>query len=391
MQLICLFFGFALLAGQLNRAIYRLAWNARPIGPWSKPHPNAPPRHWTDFLPIMGWFGLERERSIHGTWFWVRPMLLELVFPMAMCVLYEYEIQGALHPQQPLHAGLLREIHFEYTSHAILFSLMLVATFIDLDEKTIPDAITITGTVAGLLMALVWPESLLPDGIRTLWLTAPTAWQPVLEGPRGLWIGLVVVAGWCVALAPRTVYFRRGWYKGLQFLCASLWRGDGKLFMFSLWLAVSLLSMAGWWWGGDHWRGLLTALVGLAAGGFLVWSIRVAASTALGKEALGFGDVTLMAMVGSFTGWQPSILIFFMAPFAGVVIALIQFIVSRRHDIAYGPYLCLAATVAVLIWPRLWSHWGFAFGLGGVIPVVLMMCILLMAVMLRGYRKLTSP
>ncbi len=390
MQLVCLFLGFMFLAGQLNHAIYRLAWNARPIGPWTKPHPEAPPRRWSDFLPIMGWFGLERERRIHGTWFWLRPMLIELVFPMAMCLLYQYELDGALHPGDKLSPALLQEIRVEFVSHVILLSLMLVATFVDLDEKTIPDAITITGTLAGLIMASAWPESLLPDGRQTLWLTAPRPWQPALSGPQGLGLGLGVIAAWCVALAPRTVYFRRGAVKGLQFLLASIWRGGGKTVLATLGVLCSLLTVAVWRVGGDRWQGLLTSLVGLAAGGALVWSIRVAASTALRKEALGFGDVTLMAMIGSFAGWQASILIFFMAPFAGVVIAVAQFMVSRRHDIAYGPYLCLAAAFAVLVWPGLWSHWGFAFGLGWMIPALLLICILLMAIMLLGYRKFTG-
>ena len=41
-------------------------------------------------------------------------------------------------------------------------ALMLVATFIDFDEKTIPDEITIPGTLLGLLFAALWPDSHLP-------------------------------------------------------------------------------------------------------------------------------------------------------------------------------------------------------------------------------------
>ncbi len=53
-----------LLAGsQVNRAIYRLAWEPRSIGPWSPPAEGAAGRHWSDYLPVIGWLGLRT-----GTW-----------------------------------------------------------------------------------------------------------------------------------------------------------------------------------------------------------------------------------------------------------------------------------------------------------------------------------
>ena len=39
---------------------------------------------------------------------------------------------------------------------------MLAASFIDIDEKIIPDEITVTGTLLGLLIATIVPMSLLP-------------------------------------------------------------------------------------------------------------------------------------------------------------------------------------------------------------------------------------
>ena len=68
----------AIVGGQLNRGIYRLAWYRRSIGPWSMPDPDAPPRRLLDRVPILGWLSLRRESSIHGAAFWVRPLLIEL-------------------------------------------------------------------------------------------------------------------------------------------------------------------------------------------------------------------------------------------------------------------------------------------------------------------------
>jgi leader peptidase (prepilin peptidase)/N-methyltransferase len=376
-----------IVASQINRSIYRLAWNPRPIGPWSKPHKHAPPRKWYDRLPFIGWLTLEREAKIHGTWFWIRPLLIEVAFPLGMCALYLWETEGGLRGGALVGAG---ELHAEYWSHYLLLTLLTVATFIDIDEKTIPDAITIPGTLAGLILATCLPNSLLPDGPSTLWLTAPNQWQLWLHGPSGLLIGLLSFAGWCYALLPRTIWFRSGLVRGVRYLLASSVRHPLSKMIAGLWLVGSAAIVGVWFVAGTAWQGLLTSLVGIAAGGALVWSIRVAASASLGKEALGFGDVTLMGMIGSFFCWQTSILVFFVAPFAGVLIALAQFVFTRRPEIAFGPFLCAAALFVLLRWHAIWLQWGPAFSLGWLIPVILIGCVFLMSIMLLAWRGISG-
>jgi leader peptidase (prepilin peptidase)/N-methyltransferase len=70
-------------------------------------------------------------------------------------------------------------------------------------------------------------------------------------------------------------------------------------------------------------------------------------------ESMGGGDVKLLAMIGAFLGWQKAVLTFFMAPFFGLVIALINLIVKKDHLIPYGPFLSLAAIVSLLWGDRL--------------------------------------
>src|SRR3954453_19736174 len=97
------------------------------------------------------------------------------------------------------------------------------------------------------------------------------------------------------------------------------------------------------WFGNASWAGLLTALIGLVGSGGLVWAVRLVGTAALRREAMGFGDVTLMMMIGTFLGWQACIILFFISPLPAVVIGIMQFI-SRRDDvIPFGPFLCLAA------------------------------------------------
>ena len=57
---------------------------------------------------------------------------------------------------------------------------------------------------------------------------------------------------------------------------------------------------------------LLTALIGLVGSGGIVWAVRLIGTAALRREAMGFGDVTLMMMVGTFLGWQACLIAFFL-------------------------------------------------------------------------------
>ena len=57
----------------------------------------------------------------------------------------------------------------------------------------------------------------------------------------------------------------------------------------------------------QHLHGLVWSLCGLLTGAGLMWAARIGAHVILGMPAIGLGDVTLMAMIGAFMGWQPTL------------------------------------------------------------------------------------
>lgn len=94
------------------------------------------------------------------------------------------------------------------------------------------------------------------------------------------------------------------------------------------------------------------SLLGMLIGGGLVWFIRIGGTLLFGKDAMGLGDVHLMAAVGAVLGWITPTLAFFIAPFFGIgwTLATIAFssILKRRGTaLPYGPHLA-AATLFVL-------------------------------------------
>jgi leader peptidase (prepilin peptidase)/N-methyltransferase len=96
----------------------------------------------------------------------------------------------------------------------------------------------------------------------------------------------------------------------------------------------------------------------------------------------------LMAMIGAFLGWQTCLIVFFIAPFAGLVVGVLQVILVRDSRIPYGPFLCLGAVVTIVFWARIWDRTWDIFALGWLVPLFVLFCLALMAVMLGLWRSI---
>jgi len=97
-----------------------------------------------------------------------------------------------------------------------------------------------------------------------------------------------------------------------------------------------------------HLIGAGASLFGLLIGGLCIWGTRILGTLAFGKEAMGMGDVHILAAVGAVTGWITPTIAFFVAPFIGLVWAMFVFLTRRQRELPYGPWLA-AATLAVMI------------------------------------------
>ncbi|MCS7304198.1 MAG: A24 family peptidase [Thermoguttaceae bacterium] len=422
-----------LAAGSLaNWAIYRWAWNSRPISPWSDlPEPTLP-RRWTDRIPVLGWIGLRRESKLWGPGFWIRPMVLELLAGGGLAWLYWWEVCGTrlLPPSESGPAACPQLLHMQFLAHALLCWLMLVASMIDLDERLIPDTITVPGTLLGLLLAVGYPavfprvvDIQLVESAEASFGRGDIRWHPgplQLSSPywAGQWpgwlrpypqLGGLGVAFtcwwlWCVGLMPRTWYTRHGIWRAIVLCWARLWRHPATYRILVVGAAGSLAIGTVWFWAGQgpwldqpegaqptspafRWVSLLSSLVGLAGAGLLVWLVRIIATNVLRKEAMGFGDVTLLAMIGAFLGWQPCLIIFLLAPFFGLIFGLFRFLLHSEQEIPYGPFLCLATLLVLIHWQSVWTKAQSYFLLGWWIPTIVALCLALLAGMLMLIQK----
>ncbi len=398
-----------------NWAIYQCGYfQTRPFSPLGPRDPLASPRRWWDYLPVFGWLALRRDETVHGRLFWLRPFLIECCMAFSAVAYYEWlERGGILGFQGNAKAA---EIDIWFAAHLLLFTLLTIATFIDFDERTIPDWITIPGTIAGLVFAISAPGVRLPEfaliangnNYQALTFVSPDDLASVFwfRDWRGLVSGWLIVWIWVFALLPKTIEWRWGIGRGLKYMLASIRRPrhrrtcsvrtrERSPFGFT-WLLIgvgvglSILVLVGRLIEGETWNSLMGSLLGLAFAGAMVWAVRIVAGYALQQEAMGFGDVTLMAMIGTFVGWQASLLVFALAPFAALVIALSQYVLSRNRELAFGPYLALAAVFLIVAWHWVWHAWARngLFQNIQLLLIVLAVALVLFGLMLVGVRGL---
>lgn len=92
---------------------------------------------------------------------------------------------------------------------------------------------------------------------------------------------------------------------------------------------------------------LVNSVLGILAGGLSMFLMGAAGEFLFKKEALGGGDVKLMAMIGAFLGWKMVLLTFFLAPVTGAGVGIFMKLRFGKEIIPYGPYLALGALVSL--------------------------------------------
>jgi prepilin signal peptidase PulO-like enzyme (type II secretory pathway) len=321
---------------------------------------------------------------------------VEVVVVVAGMALWWWEVMLRAQVPTGISTVLAAELATRCAAHAILFLFLAAAAWVDLRHRVIPDAITVPGVLAGLVWNTVFPFTLLP--IATLVersFAPPEVRSDVLSIAGGLaGSGL---PGWFSSLsglAVAALLLAVWWWVGTspddgQSSPARVWWMPGSRLL----AAISGLGclVAAWIAGGDHWAGFVTAIVGLAASGGLVWATRTGASWALGREAMGFGDVTLMAMAGTWLGWQACLVACVLAVFIGLVHGVSQLVVRSESELPFGPSLCLGLVTVVVAWRPLWDLASPQFEQPHELAIVAGLVIVLTAVTLWAWARFRGP
>lgn len=99
------------------------------------------------------------------------------------------------------------------------------------------------------------------------------------------------------------------------------------------------------------WARVWTALLGSVLGAGVLWGIGAVYSRLRGVEAMGMGDVKMMAMVGAFSGPAGVLVTLLVASVAGALVGLALIPLrggSMRDALPFGCFLAPAAAAALL-------------------------------------------
>ena len=106
-------------------------------------------------------------------------------------------------------------------------------------------------------------------------------------------------------------------------------------------LALSVVLPPGW----------LASLIGLFAGGGILFAIGETYYRVRRVEGLGMGDVKMLAMIGAFLGWKLMLVTLVLASFAGSLVGIGVMLTGRggmTFALPFGTFLAVGALVAAV-------------------------------------------
>ncbi len=252
--------------------------------------------------------------------------------------------------------------------YGTLVSLLVVATFVDLEHMIIPDEVTWGGVAAGCVASLVFPDLHGAAGWGGGLLTALLG---AAVGYGGLWtvveVGRLVFGRRRLVFDPpaSVTWVRTGetaslTVDGEELEWASLFpRGTEKVVMEVLAGEVDGKPQRDPKW---EWR---FESLGTAEGSLDLNQVNTVSAKVniliLPREVMGFGDVKFLAAIGAFTGWKAVLFTVMAASTAGALLGTAAFFLGKREwssKIPFGPYLAFGAVLWIFAGPELLSaYW----------------------------------
>ena len=169
------------------------------------------------------------------------------------------------------------------------------------------------------------------------------------------------------SFGPTAAFAVAGWF-ALAMLALFFTDYDHQLLPDVITLSGTVVGLAVSWFNpfldGVGLERVWASLSGAAIGSGLLWGFGAFYSRLRGVEAMGFGDVKMMAMVGAFTGPFGVLLTIFAGSMIGAVVGLAMIPLrggSLQDTLPFGCFLAPAALTALLAGQRIVAAYWSAF------------------------------
>ncbi len=314
---------------------------------------------WWENVPVISWLALRGRCRTCGVRLGWNHLAVEIgcgaLFAFTVALLFMGPFREPMEPDAAwwLRAGAMRAAPL-LAGVLVLWMCLLAASLIDAETGLIPLGLTSTAMVTGLLAAatqgLVWTGT---D------VQGSHAWPLGWPSPRWTGAGLGGLLGLGVSvgllwsgLLPRS-------FAALDDITlvdpAEARREMGKELRF---LAAPVAGLClGWVFApqepSEPLRVIASSSLGLLVGGGAIWATRILGTLAFGREAMGLGDVHLLAAAGTVVGWRDCMIAYLLAPFLALAWlsvsgGLARLRGKRAKELPYGPHLALAVVVVFL-------------------------------------------
>ncbi len=250
----------------------------------------------------------------------------------------------------------------------VFMSLLISGTFIDIDHFILPHTITIGGAVVGVL-ASWWVPALMDQLTHTRGLLISLASAAL--GLGGLW--LVVELGKLAFGRKKFVFAKEETWEVTQpddneppvvafgehkYNWADLFmRATDRMVVSCSTLQVNERSFGAV--TAELWMEKLKVRDGTSLEEFSLEGVTTlkakTTQVVIPREAMGFGDVLFLMMIGAFTGWQAVLFTILAASVIGTVFAVIHRVTGKAEwgaKIPFGPYLAMGAVIWVFYGPQ---------------------------------------
>ncbi|MDA0802673.1 MAG: prepilin peptidase [Planctomycetota bacterium] len=201
----------------------------------------------------------------------------------------------------------------------------------------------------------------------------PVDFFPPIPLPPGAWMGAALGGGLGVLIANgllRVGTLRRSFADYDDFVAEGETLGDYPHARREMGPEAAFLGLVGLGalagWCADSWLSpirevasvqvLSACCAGFLVGGGIVWIVRILGTLAFGREAMGLGDVHILAAAGAVLGWRDPLLAFVLAPFPALLWTVGQRCLrppGSRRELPFGPYLVIGLAVVLVLRPVL--------------------------------------